>query len=151
MNSAADFERLLRAQIEDNFIKKMPAGFLAMRVSDFCGLASTGIGTISRATQQQQYNDLETPKTATRRSNRRNILNGSAVSTAKSTTSRKLFPHSTPSKYQVIPSSSSSTPHLPQTPHHLTIKSTASVMKTQNRRNHERKSCGKAKWHPRTI
>jgi hypothetical protein len=142
MNSASEFERALRAQIETNFIKQMPAGFMNMRVREFCGFVA--------AQKLDNFSLSETPKTTTRLRSSNRQQN----SVVKSSASRKLFPqssnpnslsnsnsNSTPSssKYSLQPPSTPQFSH-PQTPHHITIKS--SVMKSTQQRTLQRRNNG---------
>ena len=98
--NSKDFEVALRAELNSKFLAHLPKEFLKMRVGDFLQLASVNGNSSSSSNNL----DLETPRTAIRRSVRRQQNDSSTMSTLMSITKsvkRTLFPlssSSTPSK-----------------------------------------------------
>lgn len=118
--SAAEFEKALRSHLNTKFLNEFPPEFLKMRVGEFLQLISV---------QQQNRVELETPRTATRRSVRQQQQQHTGVlSSITKSVKRTLFPLRTPSKKITEPATpSAQTPHLTIKPTHNTIPNTTTT------------------------
>lgn len=117
--SSAEFEVALRAHLHSKFLQTLPPHFLKLRVREFLQLA-----TLQPANSVDSLGG-ETPRTATRRSVRQGTI--SALSSITKSVKRSLFSLATPSKPPKSSVASTPSNHAavpPQTPHHMTIKST---------------------------